>query len=311
MAFTLNDTLSPPRDVVGYGRHAPIVTWPNEARIALSFVVGYEEGSEASHPAGDGRSERVGEFATLLSPNAGDDHRDLTMESIWEYGSRAGVWRLARVLDGAGVRATFFASAAALELNPEVADYLRESEHEICAHGWRWEDVSHLSEEEERSRIRRAVESISQTCGRRPVGWFNRAASINTRRLLVEHGGFLYDSNAYNDDLPYFVDVAGTRHLVVPYSFTYNDMRFVYPGYSDPGSFVAYLRRGLDFYWDEGATHPKMMSIGLHPKWVGQAGRASALAEFIDYARGKPGVWVARRADIAQWWLDHYEEFGR
>ena len=157
-----------------------------------------------------------------------------------------------------------------------------------------------------------AVASIAKTVGERPLGWFNRCtSSVHSRELVVEEGGFVYDSNAYNDDLPYFVEVNGTRHLIVPYSFSYNDMRFVFPGYADPGSFFEYLRRGLDLLWDEGATHPKIMSIGLHPKWVGQAGRASALKEFLEYAHEKGDVWFARRIDIANWWLEHHEEFER
>ena len=309
MELVDQDVPGPKRDYVGYGRHAPRAFWPNGARVAVNLVVGYEEGSEYSHPAGDGRSERIGEFAVAI--NATDPgQRDLCTESIFEYGSRAGVWRLARIFDEFDVLTTFFASAVALERNPEVGAYIREAGHEACAHGWRWEEVWRLTREEERARIGWAVESIERTCGARPLGWFNRCTpSCHTRELVVEEGGFVYDSNAYNDDLPYFVEVKGTRHLIVPYSFAYNDMRFVFPGYSDPTSFLTYCKEGLDFLWDEGATHPKMMSIGLHPKWIGQAGRAAALKRFIEYALGKGDVWFARRIDIADWWIAHHEEF--
>ena len=309
MKLVDQDVPGPKRDLVGYGRRIPKVTWPNGARVAVNLVVGYEEGSEYSHPAGDGRSEIVGEFPTPLVPPA-SGQRDLCVESIYEYGSRSGVWRLARIFDEFKVKTTFFASAVALERNLEVAEYIREAGHDVCAHGWRWEEVWRLSREEERQHMEWAIESLAETCGSPPLGWFNRCTpSAHTRELVVETGGFIYDSNAYNDDLPYFTEVNGRRHLIVPYSFSYNDMRFIFPGYSDPSSFVEYLRRGLDFLWDEGATYPKMMSIGLHPKWTGQAGRASALKEFLEYAHEKGDVWFAGRSDIANWWIDHHEEF--
>ena len=311
MRLVDQDVPGPRRDFVGYGRHIPKVVWPDEARVAVNLVVGYEEGSEYSHPAGDGRSERIGEFAVAMNPTAADT-RDLCTESIYEYGSRTGVWRLARIFDEFGVKTTFFTSAVALERNLEVAAYIREADHEACAHGWRWEEVWRLSREEEKQHIDWAVESITETVGTRPLGWFNRCTpSVHTRELVAEEGGFVYDSNAYNDDLPYFVDVNGIRQLIVPYSLSYNDMRFVFPGYADPSSFFEYLRRGLDLLWDEGATHPKMMSIGLHPKWVGQAGRASALKQFLEYALEKERVWFARRIDIANWWIEHEQDFAR
>lgn len=311
MTFLEHDVPGPKRDLVGYGRHAPKVVWPNGARVAISLVVGYEEGSEYSFPAGDGKGEPIGEFALAVNPTTADV-RELCVESTWEYGSRAGVWRLARIFDEFAVNVTFLASAVAVELNPEVGQYIQEAGHEACAHGWRWEQVWRLSKEEERRHMQLAIESLERTCGQRPLGWYNRCTpSPHTRDLVVEEGGFLYDSNAWNDDLPYFVEVAGKRHLIVPYCFAYNDMRFVFPGYSDPSSFFEYCKRGLDYYWDEGATHPKMLSIGLHPKWIGHAGRASALKQFIEYALEKGDVWFARRVDIARWWLEHHEEFER
>jgi peptidoglycan/xylan/chitin deacetylase (PgdA/CDA1 family) len=277
--------------------------------VAVSLVVNYEAGSEYSIWAGDDRSEGVGEFGMPINPTS-PDVRDLCTESTFEYGSRAGIWRLARILDEYDIKVTFYCCGQALELNPAVGEYIETAGHEPCAHGWRWEELWRLSREEEREHLHLAIESIAKTCGTRPVGWFSRCVpSVHTRELIVEEGGFLYDSDAYNDDLPYFVEVGDHRHLVIPYSFTYNDMRFVFPGFADPMSFFTYCKMGLDQLWEEGATHPKMMSIGLHPRWIGQAARAKALRAFIDYALEKGDVWFARKVDIANWWLAHHEEF--
>ncbi|MFQ5427205.1 MAG: polysaccharide deacetylase family protein, partial [Gaiellales bacterium] len=241
------------------------------------------------------------------------EFRDLAAESVYEYGSRAGIWRLMSLFDEHDVKTTFFACAVALERNPEVGTWIQESGHEPCSHGWRWSEHWLHSREEEQRRITWAVESIERTCGERPLGWYCRyGPSVNTRELVVAEGGFVYDADAYNDDLPYFVDVAGSRHLVVPYSFTYNDGRYVLAqGYGSPTDFFDYCRRALDEYRREGAAgYPKMMSIGLHPRWSGQAARTSGLREFIRYAQGCGDVWFARRIDIARWWLDHHQDFG-
>lgn len=297
----------PQRDFVGYGRHVPRVRWPGGARVAVNLVINYEEGSEVQMGA-DGRNESIlGEMALGLEAT----YRDLAQESVYEYGSRAGIWRLQRLLDARSVPVTVFAGAVALERNAQVAAWLRDSEHEICSHGWRWEEVWKLTREEERAHIAAAVASFQATCGRRPLGWYCRyGPSVHTRELLVEEGGFEYDADAYNDDLPYFVPVGGTSHLVVPYSFTYNDARFVTgTGYGSPADFLDNLRRGFDQLWDEGATAPRMMSIGLHPRLVGQASRAHALAEFLDHARAKGEVWFTTRLEIARWWRAHHREF--
>lgn len=299
----------PPRDFIGHGREPPRVRWPDEARVAVNFVINYEEGSEVQMGA-DGRNETIlGEMALGLEA----PYRDLALESVYEYGTRAGVWRLARLFDSRHIPVTVFAGAVALECNPQVAAWLRDSPHEICSHGWRWEEVWKLSRDEEREHIAAAVASFEATCGRRPLGWYCRyGPSVHTRELLLEEGGFEYDSDVYNDDLPYFVQVSGREHLVVPYTFTYNDARFVTgTGYGSPADFLDNLRRGLDQLWDEGATHPRMMSIGLHPRLVGQASRAHALAEFVDHARAKGQVWFATRLDIARWWRAHHREFVR
>lgn len=307
--FVDQDVPGPRRDYVGYGRYVPKVTWPNSARVAVSIVLNYEEGSEYAHPAGDKRNDGLTEIPYTMQ----HAYRDLAAESVYEYGSRAGVWRLQRLVDSYEIPITFYAAATALERNPEVAAWLKEAGHEPCSHGWRWEEVWKLSREEEKQHIEWCVESFKHTVGQRPQGWYCRyGPSVHTRELLVEEGGFVYDSDAYNDDLPYFVDVKGTQHLIVPYSFTYNDARFVLPqGYGSPADFADTLKRGFDMYWEEGAERPRMMSIGLHPRMIGQGARASGLRDFIEYALAKGEVWFTRRIDIAEWWLAHYSAFER
>jgi len=295
-------TPGPVRDLVGYGAHTPPVTWPDGAAVALNVVVNYEEGSERSHPAGDACNEGLGEIPYPFPP----DQRDLSVESVYEYGSRAGIWRLMRIFSDCDVRVTFFAAATALARNPEVAAALTEGGHEPCSHGWRWSEHWQLDESEERERIRWAVELIRDLCGERPLGWYCRyAPGPNTRALLVSEGGFLYDADSYNDDLPYYVAVDGRNHLVVPYSLATNDGGFVRPvGVSSPSDYVDRQRRALDELRREGhAGRPKMMSVGLHPRWSGQAGRANAVREFLEYAVACGDVWITRRCEIARWWL--------
>ena len=306
MKIPENPVPGPARNFVGYGRNVPEVVWPNEARIAINLVINYEEGSEV-HMAADGRNEAaLGEIPYVMSP----DYRDLAMESVYEYGTRAGIWRLQRLFDRKKVPATFFACAVALERNPEVAAWLRDSEHEPCSHGWRWEEMWLLSREEEKAHMQAAIESFQATCGKRPRGWYCRyGPSVHTRELVVEEGGFVYDADGYNDDLPYYVDVNGTRHLVVPYSLTYNDAPFVMGGDGSPNDFYDLVKRAFDHLWEEGETHPRMMSIGLHPRLIGQAGRISALADFLDYAQAKGGAWFATRLEIAEWWNEHHGSF--
>ena len=299
------------RDFRGYGAYPPAPDWPDGARLALNFVINIEEGSEPSLAQGDGFTES-GLTEVPASP-VPEGIRDLGAESMFEYGSRVGFWRLQRLFDEFEIPATAFACALALEKNPEIAQSIADSGWDVCAHGLRWIEHYRLSEDEERTQIADAVRRIEACSGVRPQGWYCRyAPSSNTRRLLVEHGGLKYDSDAYNDDLPYYVEVMGTQHLIVPYSLTYNDARFVLPqGYGSPSDFHDLLKRGFDYLWNEGETHPRMMNIGLHPRLIGQAGRISALAEFIDYAQNKGGVWFATRLQIANWWNDHHEEFER
>ncbi|WP_231511391.1 polysaccharide deacetylase family protein [Arthrobacter sp. UNC362MFTsu5.1] len=299
----------PRRDFVGYGPHIPRVTWPHKASLALNFVVNYEEGSEYSHHDGDGRNEDGAELPAGWG--VGPTERDLCSESVFEYGSRAGVWRLFRLFEEFGIHATVFACAVAIERNPAVGEWIQRAGHDVLSHGWRWNKTWELSRDEERKRIALAIESITKTCGAPPSGWYCRySPSVNTRELIAEFGDpLIYDSDSYNDDLPYFTDVQNRRQLVVPYnSLPYNDAR-VTSGMT-PSDFVDMCKRGIDEYRREGlAGYPKMMSIGLHTRWAGQAGRASAVREIIEYAQNLGDVWIARRVDIARWWLDRHEQF--
>lgn len=286
----------PPRDYAGYVDGGPELRWPDGSVVAVQVVVNYEEGSETSFTMGDGANETV--LHDIANPVA--HARDLAVESAYEYGSRAGVWRLLRIFEQFGVAVTFFATAVALQRNPRLAEVLAASTHEVAAHGFRWSSHADLPRELESEAIRRCVDELERQIGRRPVGWYVRKASPRTRALLVEIGGFLYDSNAFNDDVPYWVVVEGEPHLVVPYSMACNDVKFVSsPGYADPDSFLVHLRRTLDRLRRDGDGASRMMSIGLHPRLSGQPGRASAVADFIEYALGLDDVWVARRMDIA------------
>lgn len=300
-------TTWPDRDFVGYGASVPKVRWPNDARVALSIVLNYEEGAESSVYDGNSANERLGE----LHYDGPTETRDLSVESVFEYGSRAGIWRVLRLLRERQVPVTVFACATALERNPAVARAIVADRHEICCHGLHWEQPSALSRQEEQERMRTAVAIIERLCGQRPLGWCYRyGPSVHSRSLLVEEGGFLYDSDAYNDDLPYYAEVDGKQHLVVPYSHTYNDGRFVTaPSYSGPRDFTDLCLRAIRWLWDEGETHPKMLSIGLHPRLIGQPGRIGALDEILDAVEDLGDVWIARRVDIARWWHDHHRSF--
>lgn len=295
----MNAIEQPVRDFLGYGKETPRVQWPNGAKVAVNFVVNYEEGSEYSYEV-DGENDNFVEVTYDFPKNL----RDLSRESMYEYGSRAGIWRLLRIFKELDVPCTMYACAWAFEKNPEVARYARAAGYDLLSHGLRWNEVWRYTREEERQNIAEAVASFEKTWGERPQGWYCRyGPSVHTRQLVVEEGGFDYDSDAYNDDLPYYTEVAGKQHLVVPYSLTYNDMQ----GTKSPDSFLEYAKRGLDELWHEGAQgNPKMMSIGLHPRLIGQAGRANALREFIEYAQEKGDVWFARRIDIAHHWLENH-----
>jgi peptidoglycan/xylan/chitin deacetylase (PgdA/CDA1 family) len=288
------------RDFVGYGRHRPKVRWPDGAAVVVNFCIAYEEGAERSVLLGDSEGESLGPGRSVPSGS-----RDLAVESVFEYGSRAGIWRIARILQHYGVPATLFAAGMALERNPEVCRWIRETGNDVCAHGYRWLDPIAMSEEEEREQIRRAVESIRETTGRPPAGWRTRTGpTIRTRRLLVEHGGFLYDSDSYNDDLPYELISGSQRHLVIPYTLTYSEGRLIQPlGFTSPVDFWDTCIAGLEELHKEGLDgEPKMMSIGLHPRHTGQAGRVGGLRRFIERAQELGSVRFMRREDIAVHW---------
>ena len=290
------------RDLVGYGPTPPNALWPNNARIAVNFVVNYEEGSENTILEGDGRVETG--LAEVTGGRMAPGVRDLGMESLYEYGSRAGIWRLFRIFEERDLPLTVFGCAVAMERNPQVAEAIVEADYDVCGHGWRWVEHYLLEEDEEREHIARAVETIKRLTGNPPRGWYCRyAPSVNTRRLLVEHGGFLYDSDSYADDLPYWTTVMGKSHLVVPYSLDANDLKFQPTGnFSSADSFYIYLKDAFDFLYLEGEKAPKMMNVGLHARMMGRPARAAGLARFLDYVQKYNDVWVCRRLDIAEHW---------
>jgi putative urate catabolism protein len=298
-----------PRDLAGYGEHPPHPRWPGGARIALQFVLNYEEGAEASVLHGDEASE------TFLSEIVGAQAfraRHMSMESLYEYGSRAGVWRLLRLFREREVPLTVFGVAMAMLRHPRAVEAFLRDGHEIASHGFRWVSYQHADVAAEREHLERAVEAIRALTGRAPEGWYTGRDSPNTRRLVVEHGGFVYDADSYADDLPYWVEVECSRgrvpHLVVPYTLDTNDMRFATPqGFNSGDQFHAYLRDAFDTLYAEGdpagANAPKMLSIGLHCRLAGRPARLAALARFLDHVRAHEGVWCARRIEIARHWI--------
>ncbi len=294
------------RDMVGYGANPPDPKWPGGARLALQIVMNYEEGSEYSIPDGDGVSETY--LTEVPGASLGPGKRDLIVESIYEYGSRAGFWRLMRIFGERKIPITVFGAALALERNPEAARAIRDAGYEVCSHGYRWVGFQNMPEDQEREEMRKAIASLERTIGERPYGWYCRyAPSENTRRLVVEEGGFLYDADAYNDDLPYWTNVGGKQHLVIPYTLDVNDMKFsVAPGFTSPTGYFEYMRDAFDVLYREGATQPKMMSVGLHTRLAGRPGRAAALERFLNYVLGHKDVWICRRVDIARHWIAHH-----
>lgn len=301
MTFPKPPAAGPVRDLIGYEGNPPKVTWPNNARIAISLVVNYEEGSELAIGDGDATREPSGPASWPLTK------RDLAGEGLFEYGSRCGYWRLLDIFDEQQVKCTFYACAVALERNRDAAREMRKRGHEVMSHGYRWEDVSLLTREQEREHIRLAVESIAETTGERPLGWYCRyGPSVHTRELVAEEGGFVYDCDSYNDDLPYWTEVKGKKHLVLPYSLMNNDGKFNFGAFGSPLDFQKHLKASFDQLYKEGATHPRMMSIGLHMRVAGQAGPAQALSNFIEYAKTFPGVWFARRIEIARHWMANH-----
>tara|TARA_R110001599_G_scaffold251548_1_gene451542 strand:- start:2955 stop:3869 length:915 start_codon:yes stop_codon:yes gene_type:complete len=292
------------RDFVGYGETPPDPMWPNRAKLAINFVINYEEGSEPSIEDGDGYSETW--FTEAYGVDSGIEGRDLAAESLFEYGSRVGFWRLIRIFQERNLPLTIFSCALALERNESVAKLIRNSDYDICAHGLRWEPHYKLSKEEERERIRLAIESIKKTIGERPYGWYCRySPSVNTRDLLSDEGGFLYDSDYYGDELPFWKLINGTQHLIIPYSLTNNDAQFA-KTIATATQWFEFMRDAFDMLYREGSSQPKMMSVGLHPRMIGHPGRAVGLEMFLDHVMKHSDVWVTRRIDIANHWIKNH-----
>lgn len=290
-----------PRDMVGYGEHPPKVRWPDKARIAVQFVLNYEEGGENCILHGDAASEAF--LSEIVGAEPWEGERHLNMESMYEYGSRAGVWRLARIFAERNLHFTVFAVGMAMERHSKAILALRDAGHEIASHGYRWIDYNAVDEATERKHIRQAIAAHEAVLGERPLGFYQGRTGMNSRRLCVEEGGFLYDSDSYADDLPYWNYEYEKPHLIVPYTLDANDMRFATAqGFNSGEQFFTYLKDSFDVLYAEGATTPKMMSVGLHCRLSGRPGRAAAVARFLDYVQGHDDVWVARRIDIARYW---------
>jgi putative urate catabolism protein len=295
-----------PRDLVGYGSRAPHPHWPGGAHIAVSLVLNYEEGAEACVLHGDSHSESV--LTDLGAVDALPGVRNMNVESLFEYGSRVGFWEIMRLLKSLGAPATIYAVGMALERNPEAAAEVAGSGFEVACHGQRWIDYQFVPEEIERADLLRNIETITRLVGRRPVGWYTGRPSPNTRRLVVETGGFLYDSDAYNDDLPYWTEVSGQRHLIIPYSFDNNDSRLQRGGdFSTGNEFFTYCRDAFNWLYRIGVEgRPRMMSVGLHGRIIGRPGRIGALARLLEHIQRHEGVWLCTRAAIAQHWRTHH-----
>ncbi len=298
-----------PRNLIGYGRNIPHAQWPGKARVAVQFVLNYEEGSENSVLNGDAGSEQF--LSEMANPPA-FPARHMSMESIYEYGSRAGVWRILREFEKRGLPLTVFGVSMALERNPEATAAFIELGHEIACHGWRWLNYQNIDEATEREHLQRGMELIRKLTGDRPLGWYTGRDSPNTHRLVADYGGFLYDSDYYGDDLPFWMPVtktdgSQTQQLIVPYTMDTNDMRFGLPqGFSQGADFFTYLRDTFDVLYAEGEDCPKMMSIGMHCRLLGRPGRMRALIDFLDHIERHDRVWVCKRVDIARHWREHF-----
>jgi len=298
-APTTTDT----RDYKGYGKTPPHPQWPGGARLALQVVLNYEEGGENCILSGDKGAETF--LSEIINAPAITGNRHMSMESIYEYGSRAGVWRLLRLFRQFDIPVTIFAVASALEKYPEMAKAFMDEGHEICSHGYRWINYQDVDIDTERAHMQRAIEVIKNLTGARPLGWYTGRTSPHTRKLVVEEGGFLYDADDYSDDLPFWSVQEGKPQLVIPYTLDANDMRFASAqGFNTGDHFFTYLKDAFDTLYAEGAEAPKMMSVGLHCRIVGRPGRIAGLKKFFEYVRSHKDVWICRRVDIARHWHD-------
>ena len=290
-----------PRDLLGYGRTPPHPRWPGQARIAVQFVVNYEEGGENNILHGDAASEAF--LSDVLGAAPWPGQRHMNVESMYEYGSRAGFWRLLRMFNERGLPATVYGVATALRRSPEQVAAMQEAGWEIASHGLKWIDYRNVAVEEERAHLQEAVRIHREVTGQRPFGWYTGRSSENTLDLVLEDGGFLYSSDSYADDLPYWVAAPKGHHLIIPYTLDANDMRFTNAqGFAHGEDFFRYLRDTFDFLYAEGATSPKMMTVGLHCRLAGRPGRASGLQRFLDHIQAHEHVWIPKRVDIARHW---------
>jgi len=296
-----------PRNMVGYGKDPIHPKWPNKARIAVQFVLNYEEGAENSILHGDNASEAF--LSEIVGAKAHEGARHMSMESIYEFGSRAGVWRILNLFKEFDVPVTIFAVALAIARNRELADYLVEQNYDICAHGFRWIDYQFVDEKTEREHIKDCISVLTEYLGKRPEGWYTGRNSPNTRRLIVEEGGFLYDSDTYDDDLPYWSNEFGAekKHLIIPYTLDVNDMRFASPqGFNSGDQFFNYLKDTFDALYLEGEVSPKMMSVGMHARILGRPGRIMAMRRFLEYVKTFDNVWLCSRREIADHWYKNF-----
>ena len=296
-----------PRDMLGYGKDPIHPKWPNKARIAVQFVLNYEEGAENSILHGDNASEAF--LSEIVGAKAYEGARHMSMESIYEFGSRAGVWRILNLFKEFDVPVTIFAVALAIARNRELADYLVEQNYDICAHGFRWIDYQFVDEKTEREHIKDCISVLTEYLGKRPEGWYTGRNSPNTRRLIVEEGGFLYDSDTYDDDLPYWSNEFGAekKHLIIPYTLDVNDMRFASPqGFNSGDQFFNYLKDTFDALYLEGEVSPKMMSVGMHARILGRPGRIMAMRRFLEYVKTFDNVWLCSRREIADHWYKNF-----
>jgi len=292
------------RDLIGYGSNLPKVEWPNKARIAVQIVLNYEEGAENCVLNGDKNSEVFLSEIIGAQPIKG---RHMNMESLYEYGSRAGFWRLHNLFQEKEIPITIFGVGMALEKNPEICKAIIEADYEVASHGWRWIDYQNIKKSEEKKHMQLAIKAHTKIFGKRPDGWYTGRCSPNTRDLVMEDGGFLYDSDSYSDDLPYWESRNKKKQLIIPYTLDNNDMRFATnQGFNTGDHFYSYLKDSFDALYEEGRTNPKMMSVGLHCRIIGKPGRIQSLKKFLDYIIKHEDIWICKRVDIAKHWIKNY-----
>jgi len=293
-----------PRNMVGYGSKIPKIIWPNNSRLALQFVLNYEEGAENNILHGDKHSETFLSEIIGAKPIKG---RHINMESFYEYGSKRGFWRLHNLFQTKKIPITIFGVAMALERNLDICEAIKKADYEVACHGWRWIDYQNVKKIVEKKHMKKAIKSIKKIFGKRPLGWYTGRCSPNTRDLVFDDGGFLYDSDSYSDDLPYWEYKKNKKQLIIPYTLDNNDMRFATSqGFNSGDQFFSYLKDSFDVLYEEGKTNPKMMSVGLHCRLIGRPGRMQSLIKFLDYVLKFEDIWICKRIDIAKYWIKNY-----